>query len=328
MTRLPLPTPPPIPATYTPKSSLRTIPSTTPIEYILAILSRDGGVIISDFIPKEDLTAIDTELTPWTSTSTKKPTSTSTSTSTSTTNGAFTTIPSQTTLIPGLVGKSPTIARITAEHPTLEALRTRILVDEWCINREDSVEPNRLDPLLSLSVAMNIGYGAPRQLLHRDDNVHHVRHEYREWEWGWDQVSQFGCLIAGCDVSREMGATMFVKGSHRWGDERWAEVGDGEVCFAEMKAGSALIFLASAYHGGGHNSLPGTVRNMYGLFFCRGHLRTEENQFLAIPRSVVTKMSQKMLELLGYKKPTTALGIVDNISPDEDVEGVWERVVR
>ncbi|GLA61295.1 hypothetical protein AtubIFM54640_001814 [Aspergillus tubingensis] len=324
MTRLPLPIPPPIPATYTPKSSLRTIPSTTPIEYILAILSRDGGVIISDFIPKEDLTAIDTELTPWTSasTSTKKPTST--------TNGAFTTIPSQTTLIPGLVGKSPTIARITAEHPTLEALRTRILVDEWCINREDSVEPNRLDPLLSLSVAMNIGYGAPRQLLHRDDNVHHVRHEYREWEWGWDQVSQFGCLIAGCDVSREMGATMFVKGSHRWGDERWAEVDHekGEVCFAEMKAGSALIFLASAYHGGGHNSLPGTVRNMYGLFFCRGHLRTEENQFLAIPRSVVTMMSPKMLELLGYKKPTTALGIVDNISPDEDVEGVWERVVR
>lgn len=67
---------------------------------------------------------------------------------------------------------------------------------------------------------------------------------------------------------------------------------------------------------------------MYGLFFCRGHLRTEENQFLAIPRSVVTKMSPKMLELLGYKKPTTALGIVDNISPHEDVEGVWERVVR
>ncbi|KAI2900923.1 hypothetical protein CBS63078_6899 [Aspergillus niger] len=266
MTRLPLPIPAPIPQSYIPRSTLRTIPSTTPIEYILAILSRDGGVIISDFIPKEDLTSIDTELTPWTSA--HKPASTSA------TNGAFTTIPSQTTLIPGLVGKSPTIARICTDHPTLEALRTRILVDEWCINREESVEPNRLDPLLSLSVAMNIGYGAPRQLLHRDDNVHHVRHEY------------------------------------------------------QMKAGSALIFLASAYHGGGHNSLPGTVRNMYGLFFCRGHLRTEENQFLAIPRSVVTKMSPKMLALLGYKKPTTALGIVDNISPDEDIEGVWERVVQ
>ncbi|GCB23596.1 hypothetical protein AAWM_06481 [Aspergillus awamori] len=235
MTRLPLPIPAPIPQSYIPRSTLRTIPSTTPIEYILAILSRDGGVIISDFIPKEDLTSIDTELTPWTSAN--KPASTSA------TNGAFTTIPSQTTLIPGLVGKSPTIARICTDHPTLEALRTRILVDEWCINREESVEPNRLDPLLSLSVAMNIGYGAPRQLLHRDDNVHHVRHEYREWEWG-------------------------------------------------------------------------------------GHLRTEENQFLAIPRSVVTKMSPKMLELLGYKKPTTALGIVDNISPDEDIEGVWERVVQ
>ncbi|OOF98181.1 hypothetical protein ASPCADRAFT_44648 [Aspergillus carbonarius ITEM 5010] len=322
MSRLPLPIPSPIPSSYKPKFSLRTIPATTPIEYIISILSRDGGVILSDFIPKEELTAIDTELSPWSSTKRR---------STITTNGpsdAFSTIPSQTTLIPGLVGKSPTMARICSENPTLEALRARILVDEFTINREDSVEPNRIDPLLSLSVAMNIGYGAPRQLLHRDDNVHHIRHGWKN-EWSFDEVSQFGCLIAGCDVSREMGATMFVKGSHRWRDDRWAEVDDQrEVCFAEMKAGSALIFLASAFHGGGHNSLPDTVRTMYGLFFVRGHLRTEENQFLAISRSVVTGMSPKMLELLGYKKPTTALGIVDNMSPHEDVEGVWERAVQ
>lgn len=67
---------------------------------------------------------------------------------------------------------------------------------------------------------------------------------------------------------------------------------------------------------------------MHSLFFIRGHLRTEENQFLAIPRSKVREMSPKMLELLGYKKPTTALGIVDNMSPDEDVDGIWERAVQ
>lgn len=95
-----------------------------------------------------------------------------------------------------------------------------------------------------------------------------------------------------------------------------------------MSPGSALIFLASAYHGGGHNPVPGSVRTMHGLFFCRGNLRTEENQFLAIPRSKVREMSPKMLELLGYKKPTTALGIVDNMSPDEDVDGIWERAMQ
>lgn len=95
-----------------------------------------------------------------------------------------------------------------------------------------------------------------------------------------------------------------------------------------MSAGSALIFLAFAYHGGAHNSVPDSVRTMHGLFFSRGHLRTEENQFLAIPWSKVGGMSPKMFEILRYKKPTAALGIVDNMSPDEDVNGIWERGIQ
>lgn len=67
---------------------------------------------------------------------------------------------------------------------------------------------------------------------------------------------------------------------------------------------------------------------MYSLFFTRGTLRTEENQFLAIPRSKVREMSPKMLDLLGYRKPTTALGIVNNISPDEDVDGIWAEAMQ
>ena len=96
----------------------------------------------------------------------------------------------------------------------------------------------------------------------------------------------------------------------------------------EMAPGSALIFLASTFHGGGHNATPDFVRNMYSLFFVRGNLRTEENQFLAIPHSKVKKMSPKMLELLGYVKPTTAIGVVDNASPHADLDGVFARVTQ
>lgn len=92
-----------------------------------------------------------------------------------------------------------------------------------------------------------------------------------------------------------------------------------------MEPGSALIFLASCYHGGGHNSIPGEVRKVHGLFFIRGNLRTEENQFLAIPRSKVLNMSDEMLSLLGYKKPDTVLGIVENDDPWKDLKGVLER---
>jgi ectoine hydroxylase-related dioxygenase (phytanoyl-CoA dioxygenase family) len=92
-----------------------------------------------------------------------------------------------------------------------------------------------------------------------------------------------------------------------------------------MEPGSALIFLASCYHGGGHNSVPDSVRKMHGLFFVRGTMRTEENQFLAVPRSKVLGMSEKMLGLLGYKKPSTVLGVVDNEDPAKDLEGVLEK---
>lgn len=93
---------------------------------------------------------------------------------------------------------------------------------------------------------------------------------------------------------------------------------------SEMQPGSALIFLASCYHGGGHNSTASEVRKVHGLFFIRGTLRTEENQFLAIPRSKVLTMNEKMLSLLGYKKPTTVLGIVDNDDPAVNLRAVLE----
>lgn len=93
-----------------------------------------------------------------------------------------------------------------------------------------------------------------------------------------------------------------------------------------MEPGSVLIFLASCYHGGGHNSVPGDVRKMHGLFFTRGTFRTEENQFLAVPKSKVMTMSDKMLTLLGYRKPTTVLGVVDNTDPAENLQAAFHNI--
>lgn len=52
-----------------------------------------------------------------------------------------------------------------------------------------------------------------------------------------------------------------------------------------MKPGAALIFLASCWHGAGHNSVPGFTRVLHGPFFVRGTMWTQENQLLAIARS-------------------------------------------
>jgi ectoine hydroxylase-related dioxygenase (phytanoyl-CoA dioxygenase family) len=93
-----------------------------------------------------------------------------------------------------------------------------------------------------------------------------------------------------------------------------------------MKAGSALIFMGAAFHGGGHNSVPKFCRIVHGLFFVRGTLRTEENQFLAIPQSKVLTMTPTMRSLLGYKKPGTALGLVENRDPNDDLEDVFKHL--
>ncbi|KAJ5408438.1 phytanoyl-CoA dioxygenase [Penicillium cosmopolitanum] len=307
----------PIDPSYKPKTSIVTVPATASVDYILGVIARDGGVIISDLVSKDKIATIEEEL------KARKENQSAQASNDTRSGDAFHIIPSQTTLIPGLVGKSDTVCEI-CEHPLLDSLRENILLEKYTVYREDWVEPIRIDPLLSLSLSMNIGYGASRQRLHRDDNIHRIRHSGPE-DWSFERVSQFGCLIAGCDVTRENGATMFVPGSHKWNDHRMATA--DEVCFAEMKAGSALIFLGSAFHGGGHNSVPDSIRTMYSLFFVRGIYRTEENQFLTVPRSKLLKMSPKMLQLLGYTKPSMAIGLVDNRSPDEDVDGILQRLI-
>ncbi|KAH8812566.1 phytanoyl-CoA dioxygenase [Xylogone sp. PMI_703] len=324
MPTLPIPDPEPIDPSYKPKTSITTVPANAPIDYILAIIERDGGVILKDLVTSDELATVEEELKPWSGKQRQHAVNGDGVNGKAVNGDAFFIIPSQTILVPGLVGKSKKIAEI-CERPVLEELRQRILLEKYNVHREDWTEPNTVSPLLSLSLSMNIGYGAPRQRLHRDDNIHGIRHPKNQ-EWSFKRASQFGCLIAGCEVTREKGATMFVPGSHKWDDDRYAT--KDEVCFAEMAPGSALIFLASCYHGGGANTIPNSIRTMYSLFFIRGTLRTEENQFLAIPRSKVLQMSPKMLELLGYTKPTTALGIVENISPHEDLEGIWEKAMQ
>ncbi|KAF1992253.1 hypothetical protein K402DRAFT_366325 [Aulographum hederae CBS 113979] len=305
---LPPPPPSPIDPAYHPKSAIASLDANSPIEKILEILDRDGGVILTNLVTEGQLNAMDRDVAACRK---KNPVSNS---------SGIPIIPKETFSIGGLVGKSQTAADV-CEHPLLEELRTSILEDRYTIRREEYDEHNRIDPLLSISMTFYIGYGAPRQRLHRDDNIHGVKHGQKPFQL--NKASQFACLVAGCKTTRENGATMFVPGSHLWDDDRRPRT--DEICFAEMDPGSALIFLGSAYHGGGHNSVPDSIRKVHGFFFVRGTLRQEENQFLAIPRSKVLTMSENMQALLGYRRPTIALGLVDNQDPLEDLQGVLER---
>ncbi|PYH44029.1 uncharacterized protein BP01DRAFT_401432 [Aspergillus saccharolyticus JOP 1030-1] len=121
MARLRLSHDSPIDPSYTPTASITALPATTPIEYILAVLERDGDIILHDLVTPMDLAAIATETQPWSTPRRHL--------NPQAQGDVFYTTSPQTSLIPGLVGKFATAARIY-EYPVLEALQTRVLINE------------------------------------------------------------------------------------------------------------------------------------------------------------------------------------------------------
>ncbi|KAF5022962.1 hypothetical protein F66182_4987 [Fusarium sp. NRRL 66182] len=297
--------PPPIDPSYVPSVSLTKMDAAAPIGDILAILERDGALILTDLVSAHDVANINDELEPYIQKARNE------------THAAYDLIPKQTVMVPGIVGKSPTMAKV-AEFEVIDRLRTMVLEKKMTATWEDRTEEFTIGPLLNSSLTYHISYGGPRQRLHRDDMIHGI---YHTGEYSISNETMLGFMIAGSKTTRENGATMAIPGSHTWNHTRVPRT--DQVCFAEMDPGSAFVFLGTVYHGGGSNSVPDQVRKLYGLFFISGILRPEENQFLAIPRSKVLGMSETMLSLLGYKKPGTWLGIVNNGDAAENLEEVF-----
>ncbi|KAI1860336.1 uncharacterized protein JN550_011602 [Neoarthrinium moseri] len=301
---------PPIDGSYHPSRAITKIPATSSLEDILGVLERDGGVILTDFVSSQTLDKIDEELEPHT-----KPIAN---------NDSYDNFIGKNTLvIPGLVGKSDTIANILDTNETIEKLLKVILEERYPAVFEQHTEDLVVDPLLSIAMAFYVRHGSPRQALHRDDMIFSSKHHP---DMKINEVDGFSCFLAGTKITRENGGTMVILGSHRWEHDRRGR--PDEVSFLEMERGSAFIFLSNLAHGAGYNTIPGEVRKILNLVFCRGTLRQEENQFLCNPRSKVLKMSPKLQTLLGFKKPAGSwLGLVENEDPAKDLAAVYENLL-
>lgn len=156
---------------------------------------------------------------------------------------------------------------------------------------EHILKPNCSDYQLNIAHLMEREPGSEAQPLHRD-------------AWVWKRLPamtgevQLASLVALSDFTAYNGATLVVPGSHRWSDERYPEM--SEAIPAEMKAGSAVIYLGSTFHAGGTNSTRESIRRGLHVSYCLGWLRTEENQALATPLEVVEGLPQRAQQLLGF----------------------------
>jgi ectoine hydroxylase-related dioxygenase (phytanoyl-CoA dioxygenase family) len=150
--------------------------------------------------------------------------------------------------------------------------------------------PNCADYRLNRGHLMDRGPGSERQIIHRDERVWvHYRDSKPE--------IQLATILALADFTRDNGATCVVPVSHR--REQGREPTEDEIAYAEMPAGSAVIYLGSTLHAGGTNNTDRWRRGVH-MSYCLGWLRTEENNLLAVPPGKACHLSKRARELVGY----------------------------
>jgi ectoine hydroxylase-related dioxygenase (phytanoyl-CoA dioxygenase family) len=72
-----------------------------------------------------------------------------------------------------------------------------------------------------------------------------------------------------------------------------------EIAYAEMAAGSAVIYTGGTIHAGGANVTTIPRRGAH-LSYTLGWLRTEENNYLSVPPAIAATLPRRAQELLGY----------------------------
>ncbi|MEO2193274.1 MAG: phytanoyl-CoA dioxygenase family protein [bacterium] len=173
-------------------------------------------------------------------------------------------------------------------HPVFLALCDRILL------------PSCARYQLNLGHLLQRGPGAEEQWLHRDEVV-------------WNDMPrpdpelQVASVIALVDFTRANGATRIVPGSHRWPDRQMSPAeqagqptpSEDQFAYAEMPAGSAIVYSGGTLHGGGANTTDQLRRGVH-LSYCLGWLRTEENNYLSTPPAIAATYPRQAQELLGY----------------------------
>lgn len=195
----------------------------------------------------------------------------------------------QTRQVAGMPGISHTFAVDVMCHPLLLALADRVLL------------PSCARYQLNLGHLLQRGPGSDDQLLHRDEAVwSDVPHPHPEL--------QLASVIACVDFTRDNGATRVVPGSHRRPDRQLTPIEqitrsppptDDEIAYAEMAAGSAVVYLGGTIHGGSANVTDIERRGIH-LSYCLGWLRTEENNYLSVPPEVAATLPRRAQEVLGY----------------------------
>src|SRR3954447_10663637 len=227
--------------------ALTHLPADAPAAEVVAVLERDGALILDDALGLAEVDALVAELRPYVE-------------ATATGRDSFT--GARTTRTGALVARSP---------------RTRPLVMDARILAlcEAVLKPNCHRYQLHLAQLIRIMPGQVAQAIHRD-----------RWAWGRQMAGvepQLNTIWALTDFTAANGATQVIPGSQAWQDDRKAE--PGEITRAEMRKGSVLLYTGTVFHSGGANGSD-QDRWGLNITYALGWLRQEENMYLSCPPEI------------------------------------------
>jgi ectoine hydroxylase-related dioxygenase (phytanoyl-CoA dioxygenase family) len=263
---------------------LETLPAGSPTDDILAILKRDGALILSNVLSKADLEQLNGEIMPYVD---------------ATANGRDNFSGEHTTRTGALVARSEKCRELVMHPAIIEAANA--FLKPYC----ETIQ-------LHLTQVIRIRPGQKAQAIHRD-----------RWAWGTHLKflePQFNTIWAASDFTKENGATQVCPGSLDWKDEH--EVQPDEIAYAEMPAGSVLIYSGGVFHGGGANVSNGD-RVGINITYTLGWLRQEENQYLSCPPDIAKTLAPELQALIGYSMGGYAMGYyTPPLGPGEGPEGV------
>jgi hypothetical protein len=244
-------------------------------EDAVALLRRDGAVIIDGLASAAEMDAVAAELKPWTDATGFGPDDFS---------------GHRTKRTGGLVARSP--------------LCRALIMNDKILGVAGQLLGHATSFQLHLTQVIAIGPDEPAQPLHRDQWAF----DFYPFPKGYEV--QCNTIWAMTDFTEENGATRVIPGSNHYEDKLRLKLEDSVP--AEMTKGSVLIYSGSVYHGGGANRSRKTrvgVNITYNLSW----LRQEENQYLATPLEIARTLPVDLLKLMGYRRGAYALGYVDDL---------------
>lgn len=252
------------------------ISADVPIDEVMAIIKRDGGVIIEQLLPREIAEQLDREVLPqldamdYGSKDEKE-------------------------VLDDFFGeRTKRLTNLIASSPTF---RNHFLDNERILRYIDAMMLPYADAYwLCTGHVVDIHPGQKAQPLHRDMENYPC---FKPMGPAGPEVMT-NCLVALTDTTEELGATRVIPGSNHW--QNFDDRGSLEQSVpAELEAGSALLISGQVVHGGGANTTADQRRRVLLLAYNLGYLVPEEAHAFTVPMEIAKMLSPRAQQLLGFR---------------------------